>query len=107
MKKLKANRDITAAEVRLVGTDGSHQVMTLAEALRAAQEAKLDLVEVAGDSLSCKQLSVDGFVCMLLPLQDVWHILLSSVQQSHCMIMSRELYSVLCCWLQRMLVQQA
>ena len=48
MKKLKANRDITAAEVRLVSPDGSHQVLPLAAALKAAREAKLDLVEVAG-----------------------------------------------------------
>lgn len=48
MKKLKANRDITAPEVRLVGADGSHQVLPLAQALQAAREAKLDLVEVAG-----------------------------------------------------------
>ncbi|KAL3141114.1 hypothetical protein ABBQ38_003467 [Trebouxia sp. C0009 RCD-2024] len=48
VKKLKANRDITAPEVRLVGADGSHQVLPLAQALQAAREAKLDLVEVAG-----------------------------------------------------------
>ena len=67
MKKLKANRDITAAEVRLVGTDGSHQVMPLAEALQAAREAKLDLVEVAGAPaallISCCQLLVMPVCC--------------------------------------------
>ena len=48
VKKLKANNDITAPEVRLVGADGSHQVLPLAQALQAARAAKLDLVEVAG-----------------------------------------------------------
>ena len=48
MKKLKANADITAPEVRLVAADGTHQVLSLAEALKAARDAKLDLVEVAG-----------------------------------------------------------
>ena len=50
-KRLKANRDITAAEVRLVGDDGQHQVMSLTAALKAAQDAKLDLVQVAGEHL--------------------------------------------------------
>ena len=72
VKKLKANRDITAAEVRLVGTDGSHQVMPLAEALQAAREAKLDLVEVAGDKVVlCELLLSGGFACMPLLPQDV------------------------------------
>ena len=48
VKKMKANRDITAPEVRLVGADGSHQILSLADALKAAKDAKLDLVEVAG-----------------------------------------------------------
>ncbi|KAL0039147.1 hypothetical protein WJX77_009320 [Trebouxia sp. C0004] len=48
VKRLKANQEITAPEVRLVGTDGTHQVMPLAQALRAARNAKLDLVQVAG-----------------------------------------------------------
>lgn len=48
VKRLKANQEITAPEVRLVGTDGTHQVMPLAEALQAARNAKLDLVQVAG-----------------------------------------------------------
>ena len=52
-RKLKANQEITAKEVRLVGTDGHHQVLPLAEALKAARDAKLDLVEVAGTAGSC------------------------------------------------------
>lgn len=50
-KRLKANREITAAEVRLVGDDGQHQVMSLTAALKAAQDAKLDLVQVAGGAV--------------------------------------------------------
>ena len=38
--------------MRLVGTDGQHQVLPLAEALKAARDAKLDLVEVAGTACS-------------------------------------------------------
>ena len=56
VKRLKANREITAPEVRLVGTDGTHQVMPLAEALRAARNAKLDLVQVAGIACCCQML---------------------------------------------------
>lgn len=54
-KRLKANQDITAREVRLVSTDGTHRVLPLAEALTAAREAKLDLVQVAG--AACELLS--------------------------------------------------
>lgn len=50
-KRLKANQDITAREVRLVSTDGTHRVLPLAEALTAAREAKLDLVQVAGGAV--------------------------------------------------------
>jgi translation initiation factor IF-3 len=53
VKRLKANQEITAPEVRLVGTDGTHKVMPLAEALRAARNAKLDLVQVAGIACCC------------------------------------------------------
>ena len=42
--------------MRLVGTDGTHQVMPLAEALRAARNAKLDLVQVAGIACCCQML---------------------------------------------------
>ena len=48
-KKLKANQEITAPRVRLVAPDGKHEVMTLADALQAARDAELDLVQVAGD----------------------------------------------------------
>ncbi|KAA6428796.1 hypothetical protein WJX79_002777 [Trebouxia sp. C0005] len=57
-KRMKANQEITAPEVRLVNTDGTHQVMPLAEARRAAHNAKLDLVQVAG--------AADPPVCRLL-----------------------------------------
>lgn len=58
VKRLKANREITAPEVRLVGTDGTHQVMPLAEALRAARNAKLDLVQVAGIACCCQMVVI-------------------------------------------------
>lgn len=44
----RANEDITAPEVRLVNADGTHEVLPLAEALQAARDAELDLVEVSG-----------------------------------------------------------
>lgn len=47
--KQRVNRGITAPEVRLVKTDGSHEVLPLAKALQAAKDAQLDLVEVAGE----------------------------------------------------------
>lgn len=48
-KHQRANTEITASEVRLVKPDGTHKVLSLANALQAAQDAGLDLVEVAGD----------------------------------------------------------
>lgn len=47
-KKPRANKEISAPEVRLVHLDGTHEVLPLAAALAAAKAAELDLVEVAG-----------------------------------------------------------
>ncbi len=45
------NDEITAAEVRVVGTDGEQiGVVPIGEALRIAEEAELDLVEVAPEA---------------------------------------------------------
>jgi translation initiation factor IF-3 len=56
-KKAPVNEEITASTVRLVGADGKQVgVVTLEEALRAAQEANMDLVEIASeaDPIVCK-----------------------------------------------------
>ena len=46
-KRNRLNDDITAARVRLIGADGEQVgIVSIAEALVAAQEAKLDLVEI-------------------------------------------------------------
>lgn len=45
------NEEITVPEVRLIGTQGEQiGVVSIAEALRIAEEAELDLVEVAADA---------------------------------------------------------
>lgn len=45
------NEEITVPEVRLIGTEGEQVgVVSIAEALRIAEEAELDLVEVAADA---------------------------------------------------------
>ncbi len=45
------NEEITVPEVRLIGTEGEQVgVVPIAEALRIAEEAELDLVEVAADA---------------------------------------------------------
>lgn len=47
-KKVRLNEEITAPEVRLIGADGeSPGVVSIAEAMRLATEAELDLVEIA------------------------------------------------------------
>jgi len=47
-KKVRLNEEITAQEVRLIGADGeSPGVVSIAEAMRLATEAELDLVEIA------------------------------------------------------------
>ncbi len=46
------NENITAREVRLIGVDGQQiGVVSLNEALQAAEEAKLDLVELVADAV--------------------------------------------------------
>jgi translation initiation factor IF-3 len=46
------NEDIKASEVRVIGADGNQLgVMKIAEALRLSNEAELDLVEIAPDSV--------------------------------------------------------
>ncbi|MCP4042715.1 MAG: translation initiation factor IF-3, partial [Gammaproteobacteria bacterium] len=46
--KNRVNDEITVPEVRLIGADGSQVgVVSIAKALRAAEEAYLDLVEIA------------------------------------------------------------
>ena len=45
------NENITAREVRLIGPDGEQVgVVSIQEALSAAEEAKLDLVEISPDA---------------------------------------------------------
>ncbi|HQE98988.1 MAG: translation initiation factor IF-3 [Chloroflexi bacterium] len=49
--KYRINQQIRVPEVRVIGADGSNLgVLAIEEALRAAQEAQLDLVEVAPNS---------------------------------------------------------
>lgn len=46
------NENITAREVRLIGADGQQiGVVSIAEAIQAAEEAKLDLVEIVADAV--------------------------------------------------------
>lgn len=46
------NENITAREVRLIGVDGQQiGVVSIAEAIQAAEEAKLDLVEIVADAV--------------------------------------------------------
>jgi translation initiation factor IF-3 len=50
-KKAAINEDIEAKEVRLIGADGQQVgVVSISEALAAAQAASLDLVEIVPDS---------------------------------------------------------
>ncbi|QQD20148.1 translation initiation factor IF-3 [Spongiibacter nanhainus] len=55
-KKALTNDQIEAAEVRLIGADGEQVgIVPLQEALSAAQEASLDLVQIAdSDPIVCK-----------------------------------------------------
>ncbi|MFW9605555.1 MAG: translation initiation factor IF-3 [Pseudomonas sp.] len=51
-KRPPINENITAREVRLIGVDGQQiGVVSLNEALQAAEEAKLDLVELVADAV--------------------------------------------------------
>ncbi|TFH69172.1 translation initiation factor IF-3 [Gammaproteobacteria bacterium LSUCC0057] len=50
-KRARLNDDITAPQVRLIAADGEQVgVVTIAEALAAAQQAALDLVEISPDA---------------------------------------------------------
>ncbi|TBV00037.1 translation initiation factor IF-3 [Stutzerimonas kirkiae] len=50
--KAPINENITAREVRLIGVDGQQiGVVSIDEALSAAEEAKLDLVEISADAV--------------------------------------------------------
>ncbi|MDA9583136.1 translation initiation factor IF-3, partial [Porticoccaceae bacterium] len=50
-KRARLNDDITAAEVRLVASDGSQVgVVSLEVALETAQKETLDLVEISPDA---------------------------------------------------------
>jgi len=50
-KRAAMNEDIVAKEVRLIGADGDQVgVVPLAEALQAAKDAGLDLVQIAADA---------------------------------------------------------
>jgi translation initiation factor IF-3 len=58
-KKTRINDDILATTVRLIGATGEQVgIVSIADALKAAQEAKLDLVEIAPDA--------DPVVCKIL-----------------------------------------
>ena len=49
--KAPINENITAREVRLIGADGQQKgIVPIAQALEAAEEAKLDLVEISPDA---------------------------------------------------------
>jgi translation initiation factor IF-3 len=50
--KAPINENISAREVRLIGADGEQiGIVSIDEALRIAEEAKLDLVEISADAL--------------------------------------------------------
>ena len=50
--KAPINENISAREVRLIGADGQQiGVVSIDEALSAAEEAKLDLVEISADAV--------------------------------------------------------
>ena len=50
--KAPINENISAREVRLIGADGEQiGIVSIDEALRIAEEAKLDLVEISADAI--------------------------------------------------------
>ncbi len=50
--KAPINENISAREVRLIGVDGEQiGIVSIDEALRVAEEAKLDLVEISADAV--------------------------------------------------------
>lgn len=64
-KKHRLNDDITATEVRLIGADGEQiGVVSIEEALRAADEAALDLVEIVpnGEPPVCRVMDYGKFL---------------------------------------------
>lgn len=64
-KKHRLNDDITAAQVRLIGADGGQVgIVSIEEALEAANEAKLDLVEIVpnADPPVCRVMDYGKFV---------------------------------------------
>ncbi|MEZ5494635.1 MAG: translation initiation factor IF-3 [Pseudomonadales bacterium] len=63
--KQRINDEIRAREVRLIGADGSQVgVVSLREALAAAEEAELDLVEISPDATPpvCKVMDYGKFL---------------------------------------------
>jgi translation initiation factor IF-3 len=61
----RVNEEIRVSEVRLIGPDGQNLgVVPIAEALRIAQEANLDLVEVAANTVPpvCRVLNFGKFL---------------------------------------------
>ncbi|MEJ2455700.1 MAG: translation initiation factor IF-3 [Candidatus Thiodiazotropha sp.] len=64
-KKHRLNNDITATEVRLIGEDGEQiGVVSIEEALRVAEEATLDLVEIVpnGEPPVCRVMDYGKFL---------------------------------------------
>ncbi|MCU7808080.1 MAG: translation initiation factor IF-3 [Candidatus Thiodiazotropha sp. (ex Semelilucina semeliformis)] len=64
-KKHRLNDDITVSEVRLIGADGEQiGVVSIDEALRAAREATLDLVEIVpnGEPPVCRVMDYGKFL---------------------------------------------
>jgi len=50
--KAPINENISAREVRLIGADGEQiGIVSIDEALRIAEESKLDLVEISADAV--------------------------------------------------------
>jgi translation initiation factor IF-3 len=64
-KKHRLNDDITVTEVRLIGADGEQVgVVSIQEALKAAEEATLDLVEIVpnGEPPVCRVMDYGKFL---------------------------------------------
>ncbi|MEK9870870.1 MAG: translation initiation factor IF-3 [Gammaproteobacteria bacterium] len=64
-KKSRINEEIDVPQVRLIGADGEQVgIVPIAKALQAAQDAKLDLVEIApqADPVVCKILDYGKYV---------------------------------------------
>lgn len=63
-KRVLMNEDIRAREVRLIGFDGTQVgIVPLAEALAAAEEAGVDLVQIAdADPVVCKVMDYNKYI---------------------------------------------